>query len=199
MTNEGGIPARPTIYKGIKMRSRLEADYAAWLDKVGWSWEYEPQCFASEDGQWLPDFAVSIFGSPSHPCPPVLIELKPDYLRFPIDEDLDRFPESWRSEIVDPWGFVVDRIDGYLRKMLIARSSRPNAYLELVFWTYGGPQPTFTITKAMNHLWSVTYAGSGFRLVWPGMGQDPSHKPWDDEHSLRLERFMSQQREDPSD
>lgn len=28
-----GIKARPTIYKGIQMRSRLEADYAAALDR----------------------------------------------------------------------------------------------------------------------------------------------------------------------
>lgn len=50
--------ARPTIYKGIQMRSRLEAGYAAWLDQWGFDWEYEPQAFASPQGQYLPDFLL---------------------------------------------------------------------------------------------------------------------------------------------
>ena len=53
------IKARPTVYKGIKMRSRLEASYAQWLDSMGiFGWEYEPQCFADGTGQYLPDFRV---------------------------------------------------------------------------------------------------------------------------------------------
>lgn len=48
--------ARPTVYKGIQMRSRLEARFAAYLDGFGRPWQYEPQCFANEDGQYLPDF-----------------------------------------------------------------------------------------------------------------------------------------------
>lgn len=50
------IPARPTSYKGVTMRSRLEAGFAMWLDTMRWEWEYEPECFAYEGGQWLPDF-----------------------------------------------------------------------------------------------------------------------------------------------
>lgn len=50
--------ARPTVYKGTQMRSRLEAGYAAWLDKNGFRWEYEPCAFATEDGQYLPDFRL---------------------------------------------------------------------------------------------------------------------------------------------
>ena len=50
------LKARPTTYRGIRMRSRLEARYAACLDKLGVSWEYEPRAFASENGQYLPDF-----------------------------------------------------------------------------------------------------------------------------------------------
>lgn len=48
---------RPTTYKGIKMRSRLEASYAAVLDSIDdITWAYEPQCFADASGQYLPDF-----------------------------------------------------------------------------------------------------------------------------------------------
>jgi len=40
------------------MRSRLEADFASWLDGCGRNWQYEPQCFADETGQYLPDFLI---------------------------------------------------------------------------------------------------------------------------------------------
>lgn len=52
------IAARPTTYRGIRMRSRLEAGFAQWLDQLGCTWEYEPECFADETGQYLPDFLV---------------------------------------------------------------------------------------------------------------------------------------------
>lgn len=50
--------ARPTTYRGIQMRSRLEARYAAELDAKGKSWTYEPRAFANQRGQYLPDFEV---------------------------------------------------------------------------------------------------------------------------------------------
>jgi hypothetical protein len=52
------MKARPTTYKGIKMRSRLEAGLAQWLDQWHFDWEYEPECFASPSGQYLPDFLL---------------------------------------------------------------------------------------------------------------------------------------------
>lgn len=53
------LVARPTVYRGIQMRSRLEARFAAHLDSVlPGVWSYEPQAFASRIGQYLPDFAI---------------------------------------------------------------------------------------------------------------------------------------------
>lgn len=52
------LKARPTTYLGIKMRSRLEAHVAATLDELGIPWKYEPECFASRGGQYLPDFQL---------------------------------------------------------------------------------------------------------------------------------------------
>lgn len=55
---------RPTMYAGVQMRSRLEAEYAASVDKL-WgteydrAWKYEPMCYADETGQYLPDFVVA--------------------------------------------------------------------------------------------------------------------------------------------
>lgn len=52
------LTARPTTYKGIQMRSRLEATFAAFLDRAGFYWLYEPRAFAGDGGQYLPDFEI---------------------------------------------------------------------------------------------------------------------------------------------
>jgi hypothetical protein len=68
------MKARPTIYNGIQMRSRLEARVAAMLDEFGVTWEYEPVAFASGRSQYLPDFRLpDPFGSGVN----VYIEVKP--------------------------------------------------------------------------------------------------------------------------
>lgn len=58
MAGAGTMKARPTTYKGIRMRSRTEALFAASLEG-SCTWVYEPECFADETGQYLPDFLVS--------------------------------------------------------------------------------------------------------------------------------------------
>lgn len=66
--------ARPTTYRGIQMRSRLEARVAAWFDSRPdeWGeWEYEPRAFGGQRGQYLPDFAWPTMRPPSY------IEVKP--------------------------------------------------------------------------------------------------------------------------
>lgn len=70
---------RPTTYKGVEMRSRLEARYAAWLDKHGFDWEYEPKCFATDEGQYLPDFRITVhFAGQDRTA---YIEVKPTWAR----------------------------------------------------------------------------------------------------------------------
>ena len=96
----GGHKGRPTVYKGIEMRSRLEADYAAHLDRSGVKWEYEPTCFAGPKGQWLPDFRhhKRIRFNKEDGLPdefiPVYTEIKPvsfvDRLIYPFHPDWDR-------------------------------------------------------------------------------------------------------------
>lgn len=55
------LVARPTIYEGIQMRSRLEATFAANLDRIGVDWQYEPFAFGGAgQRQWLPDFRVEL-------------------------------------------------------------------------------------------------------------------------------------------
>ena len=67
------IPARPTTYRGIQMRSRLEAQYARLMDtdEMPTEWIYEPRAFGGLGGQYLPDF--EILGMPF----PMYVEVKP--------------------------------------------------------------------------------------------------------------------------
>jgi hypothetical protein len=151
VTERAYIPARPTVYKGIKMRSRLEADYASALDRDGETWEYEPTCFAGPDGQWLPDFRISAWG--------IYVEIKPAFL---MSWDTPGPEEVW------------ERIDAILKRMMIAWLSEPGALLQLTFWTYGveQAQAPLTISGAPGRPWAVfTPSTLDLPLLWPGMGQ----------------------------
>lgn len=61
------IKAHPTVYEGRQYRSRLEAKWAAFFDRLGWQYEYEP----IDLGAWSPDF--SLRGSQG----PIYVEVKP--------------------------------------------------------------------------------------------------------------------------
>lgn len=51
--------AIPTVYKGIQLKSRLEAQAAFLFDALGWVWEYEPQSFMLPNGvSYTPDFLI---------------------------------------------------------------------------------------------------------------------------------------------
>lgn len=50
------IKAIPTDYRGEKFRSRLEADWAATLDRFHIAWEYEPSAVSFDGIKYLPDF-----------------------------------------------------------------------------------------------------------------------------------------------
>lgn len=61
----------PTRYRGIAMRSRLEADFAYYLDSSDVLWTYEPRKFGPEGARYLPDFELHLG---PRPC---FLELKP--------------------------------------------------------------------------------------------------------------------------
>lgn len=67
----------PTKHKGRQFRSRLEARWGAFFDRLGWPYEYEP----FDLNGWIPDFLI--LGAT-----PVLVEVKPVYVfpRFVADE-----------------------------------------------------------------------------------------------------------------
>lgn len=54
-----GLAAIPTVYRDVWMRSRLEARWAAVLDRAALAWDYEPQVLRlgrGRGGYYLPDF-----------------------------------------------------------------------------------------------------------------------------------------------
>lgn len=88
--------ARPTLYRGIQMRSRLEARVAATLDRKDISWEYEPDCFADETGQYLPDFRVWYEASKAR----TYLEVKPananvGAIQHRMEIVLATYPDAW--------------------------------------------------------------------------------------------------------
>lgn len=48
-----------TMFRGVNMKSRLEADIAFLIDGLGYEWLYEPQSYLLDSGiHYLPDFHV---------------------------------------------------------------------------------------------------------------------------------------------
>jgi len=139
------IRARPTVYKGIRMRSRLEADFAADLDRRDKEWKYERECFASPDGQWLPDFRVKT--KPGKPDE--LVELKPAGLLY----------KQWAS----------GETDKILARMTIAWASEPDVCLTLLYWNRGGPAAMVISSYGSGTPWMA--GNTSMPLLWPGMGQ----------------------------
>ena len=56
----------PTMYRGVLMRSRLEARWAAMFDAMRWPWRYEPIDLSG----YIPDFVLDLRR-------PLLVEVKP--------------------------------------------------------------------------------------------------------------------------
>jgi hypothetical protein len=46
----------PTKYNGVLFRSRTEARWAAYFDMIGLEWQYEPEGYALDCGNYCPDF-----------------------------------------------------------------------------------------------------------------------------------------------
>ena len=78
-----------TEYGGVTFRSQLEARWAAYFDKRGISWEYEPARF---DG-WRPDFRLVLGGVEAY------AEVKP-VTEFPMDVAQRVLNAGWTGDIL---------------------------------------------------------------------------------------------------
>jgi len=148
------IKARPTLYKGIQMRSRLEADYAAYLDRTGaGDWDYEPECFAGPRGQWLPDFRRNF------------PETGGAYVEYVEVKPARILADSLESDDLKP-------VEDILWRMTQAWWSNQRAILVLDFWEYGNAEPMATIvgtiSKYSDHGWELRAPSLADALIWPG-------------------------------
>ena len=66
------IKPRPTVYKGYRFRSRLEARWAVFFDNLRRvEWRYEPDTYDTTHGPVTPDFVISL------PASTWFVEVKP--------------------------------------------------------------------------------------------------------------------------
>jgi hypothetical protein len=68
-----GFHSLPAFYNGTEFKSRLEARTAYYFDLLGIRWQYEPEAFALNSGNYLPDFLCNNT---------FFVEVKPDYSAF---------------------------------------------------------------------------------------------------------------------
>jgi hypothetical protein len=153
---ETEFKARPTLYKGIQMRSRLEADFASTLGRHGQTWKYEPTCFAADGVQWLPDFGEFM-----------TFEGK-TYSRYIEVKPAAQF--LWEPPTMTA---IVEKIDAILTQMSVAWESEPDAGLALALHTYGRDFPDFEISGSCGRPWMCvdSLTPNAMFLIWPGMGQ----------------------------
>lgn len=169
------------------MRSRLEAKFAAQLDRAGVdNWQYEPMCFADESGQYLPDFHIPMFGEPN-----IYIEVKPtrqlahQWLNSQMSVIWSTEP---RAHLVAAW---FDE-DNYEPKWKLARRCASFDITEWVLWSepdhrpwifddrieicYDGVEVTFDIidTDEFYRLLPLYYGKGGQELKWAGPTLPPA-------------------------
>ena len=125
----------PTVYKGYRFRSRLEARWAVFFDACGAKWEYEPEGFDLGNGiYYLPDFVVyevdSIHGWPfgSDGCIDKLyVEVKGDLNLSEIDKmKLKNFPAPLLLLGPIPDGHCVSELWDSIDRIYIVHEARFN-------------------------------------------------------------------------
>jgi hypothetical protein len=104
------------------MRSRLEAAWAEQFDAWQVRWEYEPRCFASEEGQYLPDFLTHPWDPEQH----LYVEVKPASF-LPIG------PEATTKcgEECNRWLRILQASDP-LARLWIVSSADPNGSIAML-------------------------------------------------------------------
>lgn len=74
------IKAKPTIYKNILFRSRLEAKWAIFFDEMGIAWQYEPGTYMVPINgyfiKYCPDFALLNVKTQQEISQPLYVEVK---------------------------------------------------------------------------------------------------------------------------
>lgn len=118
------IAAHPTKYGDVMFRSRHEATWAAFFDKLGWAWDYEPFDLIG----WVPDFLLRGFGED------VLVEVKPtdDMLFDCVDRLMEAAPGrtillAGEAPLSSTFAWKVDRT-GRIGTAQLARHDRTGVW-----------------------------------------------------------------------
>lgn len=84
------MKAIETTYAGIDFRSRLEARWAAFFDRIGWTWTYEP----FDGDYYIPDFLID--GDR-----PMLVEVRPAVTRAEYEAQIStvKVPD-WEGDVL---------------------------------------------------------------------------------------------------
>lgn len=149
------IAAIPTLYRGRMYRSRLEARWAAFFDRLGWTHEYEP----FDLGGWSPDFAIS---DPFNG----LIEIKP--LTEPEPELFERVQGAATGR-----GLVlVTRVAPIVIGSMVFIGWWAASYQDVaVVWTAADKQPVFIADffsfTSDGETWVSGTMGHGTDEKWP--------------------------------
>jgi hypothetical protein len=95
------IKAIETEYAGCRFRSRLEARWAVFFDRLGVEWEHEPDGFETAAGRYLPDFRIRASWRDSR-----WFEVKPP--NFPHDPRHDAFVRDTGERLIVAAGMCRD-------------------------------------------------------------------------------------------
>jgi hypothetical protein len=146
------VTAIPTPYGGVLFRSRTEARWALFWDKLDIKWEYEPQGFVTATGNpYLPDFAV-----------------------FPAAGTLwAEIKGSWQSdpEGVDKWRrFAMQRPQPTgSRAVLLAGPPALDGQFLVVGGNDDQPDPLKGPWEDDTQQWRPCNGGHHFDLAYPGL------------------------------
>lgn len=104
--------AIPTEYGGVRFRSRLEAQWAAFFDLLGWGWEYEPFDLSG----YIPDFVIPSAGAEDGQAKSVVVDVKPILtLREMAFRGSELLPCGWNGSIIVVGAALPRSWDGLLQ------------------------------------------------------------------------------------
>lgn len=146
----------PTVYRGIRFASALEADWACTFDFFGWTWQYEPVGVQLDDGQWYrPDFHL--------PTQNVWCEVK-----GPHNERIDK-PSALQSTLPgDAFEWDADLV-------VVLRPSQPGSDGEYAHWdNLKGQDIVVTRCPHCHHLGFMDFEGIWFCRRHPDIRPKPN-------------------------
>jgi len=146
------IEATPTIYKGVRFRSRLEARWAVFWDELGVKWEYEPQPFKFSDGkQYTPDFWIVDLR--------LWVEIKPN-AKIAHEEEaelkcLQLAGETGDLVYLDQGGFAWPISEGWQYSKSLVPQEAAEIYSVLFFYITDHVQGDWWIYRSYNNYWAT--------------------------------------------